>query len=94
MDRAYEGDVMRETAARFEYTPVVPLKKNRKESWEYNKELYKQRNKIERFFRCLKRFRRIFSRFDKLDIMFTGFSFDVFVFLRMIIHTLLWLYYV
>lgn len=73
MDRAYEGDAMRETAVRLGYTPVVPPKKNRKVPWEYDKELYKQRNEIERFFLRLKRFRRVFSRYDKLDVVFIGF---------------------
>ena len=73
MDRAYEGDRMRETAVLLNYTPVVPPKKNRIDPWEYDKELYKRRNEIERFFRHLKRFRRVFTRYDKLDIVFAGF---------------------
>ena len=73
MDRAYEGDRMRETAEQLNYTPVVPPKKNRIDPWEYDKELYKRRNEIERFFRRLKRFRRVFTRYDKLDIVFAGF---------------------
>lgn len=32
----------------------------------YDRELYKRRNEIERLFRRLKGFRRIFSRFDNL----------------------------
>lgn len=35
--------------------------------------LYKRRNEVERLFRRLKGFRRIFSRFEKLDVMFLGF---------------------
>ena len=38
-----------------------------------NKELYKRRNEVERLVRRLKGFRRIFSRFDKLDVLFLGF---------------------
>jgi transposase len=34
---------------------------------------YRRRNEIERLFRRLKGFRRIFSRFDKLDLMFMAF---------------------
>jgi transposase len=40
---------------------------------EYDREMYKRRNEIERLFRRLKGFRRIFSRFEKLDVMFIGF---------------------
>ena len=35
--------------------------------------MYKRRNEIERLFRRLKGFRRVFSRFDKLDVLFLGF---------------------
>ena len=35
--------------------------------------MYKRRNEVERLFRRLKGFRRIFSRFDKLDVMFIAF---------------------
>jgi transposase len=35
--------------------------------------MYKRRNEVERLFRRLKGYRRIFSRFEKLDIMFTAF---------------------
>lgn len=43
--------------------PVVPPKSNRIDPWEYDRALYKKRNEIERLFRRLKGFRRIFSRF-------------------------------
>ncbi len=53
--------------------PVVPPKCNRRDPWEYDRALYKKRNEIERLFRRLKGFRRIFSRFEKLDVLFIGF---------------------
>jgi transposase len=53
--------------------PIVPPKSNRIELWEYDRALYKKRNEIERLFRRLKGFRRIFSRFEKLDVRFLGF---------------------
>ena len=37
------------------------------------RETYKRRNEIERLFRRLKGFRRIFSRFEKLDAPFLSF---------------------
>ena len=73
MDRAYEGDKLRAAAKELGYNPVVPPKKNRVDPWAYDRELYKRRNELERFFRRLKRFRRIFTRYDKLDIVFDGF---------------------
>jgi transposase len=73
MDRAYEGDEMRRIVRNMDMEPVVPPKKNRRTPWEYDRELYKKRNEVERLFRRLKGFRRIFSRFEKLDVMFAGF---------------------
>lgn len=73
MDRAYEGDDTRQLALDLGYVPVVPPKSNRLDPWEYDKAMYRKRNEVERLFRRLKGFRRVFSRFDKLDVMFTGF---------------------
>ena len=73
MDRAYEGNETRQLALELGFIPVVPPLCTRVEPWRYSKALYKRRNEIERLFRRLKGFRRIFSRFDKLDVMFMGF---------------------
>jgi len=54
------------------FTPVVPPKQNRVNPWQYDRVMYRRRNEIERLFRRLKGFRRIFSRFDKIDMMFTA----------------------
>lgn len=73
MDKAYEGDETRQLALDLKLEPIVPPKSNRLNPWEYNKELYKKRNEVERLFRRLKAFRRVFSRFEKLDSMFVAF---------------------
>jgi transposase len=73
MDRAYEGNETRQLALDLGMMPVVPPKCNRIEPWEYDRALYKKRNEIERLFRRLKGFRRIFSRFEKLDVLFLAF---------------------
>jgi len=73
MDRAYEGEATRESVEKCGFQPVVPPKSNRLKPWIYDKILYKRRNEIERLFRRLKAFRRIFSRFEKLDLMFAAF---------------------
>lgn len=72
-DRAYEGDSTRQCIAKCGFESVVPPKSNRLKPWIYDKIIYKQRNEIERLFRRLKSFRHIFSRFEKLDIMFSAF---------------------
>ena len=73
MDRAYEGDETRRLALGLGFTPVVPPKRNRVDPWEYDRQLYRRRNEVERLLRRLKAFRRVFTRFDKLDALFLGF---------------------
>ena len=73
MDRAYEGDETRQLVLQLGMVPVVPPKSNRLDPWEYDRALYRKRNEIERLFRRLKGFRRIFSRFEKLDVLFLAF---------------------
>ena len=72
MDKAYEGNDTRQKVMKQGFVPVVPPKSNRKNPWEYDRELYKRRNEIERYFLRLKRFRRVFTRYDKLDIIYVG----------------------
>ena len=73
MDRAYEGDETRALALALDFEPIVPPHPNRLEPWAYDRALYARRNEVERLFRRLKAFRRIFTRYDKLDVMFLGF---------------------
>jgi transposase len=72
MDRAYEDDETRALAVKQGFIPVVLPKSNRREPWEYDKEAYKNRNEVERFFLRIKRFRKVFTRYDKLDVMYLG----------------------
>lgn len=58
----------------------MPPNPNRLEPWDYDKELYKQRNEVERLFRRIKAYRRIFTRYDKLDIIYLGFLLLAFIF--------------
>ncbi len=73
MDRAYEGNETHQLALDPGFIPVVPPLKTRIEPWEYDREMYKHRNEVERLFRRLKGYRRIFSCFEKLDALFIGF---------------------
>jgi transposase len=73
MDSAYEGDETLRLARQLGYTPVVPPNPNRRNLWEYDRVVYRRRNEIERLFRRLKSYRRVFCRFDKLDVLFAGF---------------------
>ena len=73
MDGAYEGDETLKLACQLGYTPVVPPNPNRRTPWNYDVVAYRRRNEIERLFRRLKAYRRVFCRYDKLDVLFTGF---------------------
>ena len=74
MDRAYEGNETRQLVLDLGMIPSSPAEgSNRLHPWDYDHAVYKKRNEIERLFRRLKGFRRIFSRFEKLDALFLGF---------------------
>ena len=73
MDRAYEGDATRALARQLGYVPVVPPHPHRVQPWAYDRTRYRRRNEVERFFCRLKRFRRIATRYDKLDRVFLAF---------------------
>lgn len=78
-NRAYEGDETRQLVLEMNMIPVVPPKSKRREPWDYDRELYKKRNQVERLFRRLKGFRRILSRFEKLDVVFLAFIYFAFI---------------
>ena len=73
--RAYPPDAPegRKLLRRLGRQRANPPLKTRREPWEHDRESYKRGNEIERLFRRLKGFRRIFSRFEKLDALFLGF---------------------
>ena len=46
---------------------VIPVRSNRNQQREYDHHWYKDRNLVERFFNKIKQFRRIATRYEKLD---------------------------
>ena len=73
MDKGYDSNAIRAKLKEHHITPVIPPKKNRKESITYDQALYKLREKVERFFNRLKQFRRIATRYDKLGHIYLAF---------------------
>jgi len=73
MDKAYEGDSCRAKAEECGMIPVVPPKSNRKKPWKHDDELYTKQNVVERNFRNIKQFRRVLTRYDKLDETYNAF---------------------
>ena len=70
LDKGYDADRIREGLAYDGIEPVIPPINTRSKKLHYDKELYRQRNRIERFFNKLKNFRRIATRYDKLRKVF------------------------
>ncbi len=72
-DRAYDAEAFLRLVAEKGAEAVIPARKNRKEAREYDRHLYKERHLVECFIGKIKHYRRIFSRFDKLDVRYHGF---------------------
>jgi len=73
MDKAYEGKETRAMARKVGLKPEVPPKSNRRKPWAFNKKRYKSRNVVERAFRRIDNFRRIYTRYDKTDVIYTAY---------------------
>jgi transposase len=70
MDKVYDSHDIPEHIIKHDIVPVIPPKSNRIGSLDYDKNLYKFREKVERFFNYLKQFRRIATRYEKLSQTF------------------------
>jgi transposase len=69
-DKGYDADAIVEYVEAMGARAVIPPKRNRKVQREYDKALYKQRNRIERCFSKLKCFRRFATRYEKSKACF------------------------
>ena len=73
-DKGYDSDRVINKLRRIGVAEIaLPPKKNRKVEREYDKEIYKGRNVVERAFNKLKFFRRIATRYDKTARNFFSF---------------------
>ncbi len=64
-DKGYDSQPFLDELKERDIEIVVPPRKNRKEQRDYDRNLYKDRNKVERFFNRIKHYRRIATRYDK-----------------------------
>ena len=69
-DRGYDSDELRNFIKQRGAMPVIPPKKNRKVQYYYDREIYKTRNRVERFFCRIKDFRRVATRYDRQPYTF------------------------
>ena len=72
-DAAYDADALRDAIVAQGAVAVIKPRKNRVEERLYDKEMYKRRNVIERFFHRLKQYRRGATRYDKYANRYLGF---------------------
>lgn len=72
-DKGYDVNALLELLAQRGIGAVIPPKKNRKDQREYDTHTYKERNLVERFFNLIKQYRRVATRYDKLDRNYLGF---------------------
>ena len=72
-DKGYDSDAIRTCIENFNQTSVIPYRSNRLKKKPINETLYKTRNFIERLFGKIKEYRRIATRYDKLDMTFFAF---------------------
>lgn len=72
-DKGYDSNVIVDHLESVGAAAIIPPKKNRINHREYDKDIYKERHKIECLFGFLKHYRRLFSRFEKLVSRFQAF---------------------
>ena len=72
-DRSYDSDDFLVVISANGAVAIIPPRSNRKETREYDEFAYRERHLIECFINKIKHYRRIFSRFDKLDSRYFGF---------------------
>jgi transposase len=72
-DKGYDADYIVDAAKAVGAEAVIPPKSNRKISRDYDAELYKERNHIEKLFNKIKHYRRIATRYDKMACSFMAF---------------------
>ena len=72
-DRAYGAHAIRDHISEHGASYVIPPQSNIAEPWPVDWHLYKERHLIECFFQKIKWFRRIATRYDKLDSSFLAF---------------------
>lgn len=65
-DKGYDSNDLVEQIVEAGAAVVIPPRKNRTEPRDYDRNLYADRNKIERFFGRLKQYRRVATRYEKL----------------------------
>jgi transposase len=72
-DKAYDSNAIRATVKAAGMKVVIPSNRSRKRPFRHDKELYRERNCIERCFNKLKHLRRLATRYDRRACHFLAF---------------------
>ena len=72
-DRAYSAAWLLEALRRKRIVPVIPSRAGQPENPDFDREIYRERNLVERLVGKLKQFRRVATRYDKLDPHYLAF---------------------
>jgi transposase len=67
-DKGYDSDAFVEVIKGNGATPVIPPRSNRKTPRDYDKDIYKERNLVERLFQKLKEYRCVATRYERLAL--------------------------
>ena len=67
-DKGYSSPTARRRLRRRGITPVIPTKKGQPRQPDFDRQAYRERNRIERLVNRLKQFRRIATRYEKRAI--------------------------
>lgn len=72
-DKGYDSDkIVEHVEQTMQARAVIPPRSNRKQRRDYDRTLYKLRNRIERCFSKLKQFRRFATRYEKSKACFAA----------------------
>ena len=82
-DKAYDANDFIQMIQGMGAMVVIPVRSNRNQQREYDHHWYKDRNLVERFFNKIKQFRRIATRYEKLDRNFMS--------MLNLVSTIIWL---
>lgn len=71
-DKGYDSNRFRDVIAAAGAEAVMPSNRSRSRAIPYDKDVYKDRNLVERFFNKIKHFRRIATRYEKTALSFAA----------------------
>ena len=69
-DKAYGKRTFRQFLRRHGIRFTIPRRSNQRRSGPFDKAIYRERNKVERFFNRLKQSRRIATRYEKRAVIY------------------------